>query len=74
MTITTSNPATGETLEDYSELTAEQIETKLAKAAETYASWSKTDYKTRTDLLSAIADAFEEAVSRTLYSHFCHGP
>jgi hypothetical protein len=21
-----------------------------------------------------IADAFEEAVSRTLYSHFCHGP
>ena len=60
MTITTSNPATGETLEDYSELTAEQIETKLAKASEAYANWSKTDYKTRTDLLSAIADAFEE--------------
>lgn len=59
MTITTKNPATGEKLEDYAELSAAEIEAKLAKAADCYASWSKSDYKTRTDLLSAIADQFE---------------
>jgi len=59
MTITTHNPATGEKLEDYTELTAGEIESRLAKAADCYADWSKSDYKTRTDLLSAIADAFE---------------
>ena len=60
MTITTHNPATGETLENYAELGAADIEAKLAKSAECYADWSRTDYGTRTVLLSAIADAFEE--------------
>ena len=60
MTITTHNPATGETLENYAELGAAEIEAKLAKSAKCYADWSRTDYGTRTVLLSAIADAFEE--------------
>ena len=60
MSITTRNPATGEKLEEYTELSAAEIETKLAKASDCYADWSKSDYGTRTVLLSAIADAFEE--------------
>ncbi|MAC11346.1 MAG: NADP-dependent succinic semialdehyde dehydrogenase [Sphingorhabdus sp.] len=59
MTIDTRNPATGEQLESYAELTEGEIETKLAKAADRYADWRQSDYKTRTDLLASIADAFE---------------
>ncbi len=69
MTITTRNPATGEALQDHAELTGDQIEAKLARAAGTYASWSRTDHKTRTELLSAVADAFEnqsEALGRQI--------
>lgn len=58
--ITTTNPATGETLATYDELTADQIETRLAKAAATYAEWRETPLERRTQLLESLAETYEK--------------
>jgi succinate-semialdehyde dehydrogenase/glutarate-semialdehyde dehydrogenase len=52
------NPATGETFATHPELTAEELEAKIAKSAAAYRSWRQTSIETRTQLLSAIADAY----------------
>lgn len=56
---TSINPATGAAGESFAELTTDEIETRVARAAAAYASWRATDYETRTTLLSAIADQFD---------------
>jgi succinate-semialdehyde dehydrogenase/glutarate-semialdehyde dehydrogenase len=53
------NPATGEEIATYSELTPDQIEAKVAKAAAAYRRWRTTPLDERTALLSRIADRFE---------------
>ena len=53
------NPATGEEIATYPELTPEEIEAKLARAAATFASWRKTPLDERSALLSRIADLYE---------------
>jgi succinate-semialdehyde dehydrogenase/glutarate-semialdehyde dehydrogenase len=53
------NPATGEELATYPELTPDQIEAKVAKAAAAYRHWRTTPLDERTALLSRIADRFE---------------
>lgn len=53
------NPATGEEGETFPELSDDQIEAKLAKAAAAFRHWRNTEYKTRTDLLTQIADQYE---------------
>lgn len=57
------NPATGEEGETFPALNDDQIEAKLAKSSETFRQWRNTDYQTRTDLLTKIADQF--AAQRT---------
>ncbi|MDP9086975.1 MAG: aldehyde dehydrogenase family protein, partial [Pseudomonadota bacterium] len=52
---TSINPATGAAGESFAELTAEDVETRVARAATAYKTWRATDYETRTALLSAIA-------------------
>ena len=57
--LTSTNPATGETIETHEALDEAGIEAALAKAHETAAHWRQTSLDERTDLLSAIADGFE---------------
>ncbi|RDE06743.1 NAD-dependent succinate-semialdehyde dehydrogenase [Sphingomonas aracearum] len=56
---TTINPATGEAAGTYPELSAEEIEAKLARAAATFRAWRVTGLAERTALLERIADRFE---------------
>nr|WP_317893712.1 NAD-dependent succinate-semialdehyde dehydrogenase [uncultured Sphingomonas sp.] len=56
---TSINPATGETVATYPELTDAEVEKKVAAAHAAFAQWRTTDLATRTALLSAIADQFE---------------
>ncbi|MEN3972488.1 NAD-dependent succinate-semialdehyde dehydrogenase [Sphingomicrobium sp. XHP0235] len=57
--LTSTNPATGETIETHDALDEAGIEAALAKAHDTAAHWRQTSLDERTDLLSAIADGFE---------------
>lgn len=52
------NPATGEEGKSFPALSDEEIESKLALAQQTYRQWRNTDYATRTDLLTKIADQY----------------
>lgn len=53
------NPATGEARAPIDELDSAGIETRLAKAAETYRSWRLTSHAERTALLARIGDTFD---------------
>jgi succinate-semialdehyde dehydrogenase/glutarate-semialdehyde dehydrogenase len=53
------NPATGEEIATYPELSAAEIDAKLDKAVAAFRAWRTTDYAERTELLSRIADRFE---------------
>ncbi|ABC64625.1 NAD-dependent succinate-semialdehyde dehydrogenase [Erythrobacter litoralis] len=57
--ITTTNPATGETLESYAELSGQEIEAKLAKADEAYAAWRRSSLDERSAMLLSLAEAYE---------------
>jgi succinate-semialdehyde dehydrogenase/glutarate-semialdehyde dehydrogenase len=62
------NPATGEEIATYAQLSEAEIEAKLAKAAAAFESWRKTELSERSALLEKIADAFEankERLART---------
>jgi len=58
------NPATGEEIATYPELTPDALETKVARAAETFRHWRATPLDERTALLSRIADRFEAEKAR----------
>lgn len=57
---TSTNPATGEQIATYAELTPDQVDAKLDKAVGAYRLWRETDLAERTALLSRIAERFEE--------------
>ncbi|WP_170004190.1 NAD-dependent succinate-semialdehyde dehydrogenase [Pseudopontixanthobacter vadosimaris] len=57
--ITTVNPATGEQLESYPELTTDEIGARLDKAQATYREWRETALGERTELLSRLAQSYE---------------
>lgn len=54
------NPATSEEGETFPALNDEKIEEKVARAAATYRHWRNTDYNTRTDLLTKMANEYEQ--------------
>ena len=56
------NPATGDTIADRLELTAAELEAKVAKAAERFASWRFTPLAERTRLLEQIAEVFDARI------------
>lgn len=56
---TSINPATGQPGASIPELTATQLDDKIACAASTYAAWRTTSYAERTALLERIAEQFE---------------
>lgn len=61
---TSINPATGEPGESFAELTADEVEARVARAHAAYAEWRITPIATRTALLEAIADRFDANTER----------
>ncbi len=59
MTITTTNPATGETLATYAPLDAKAIDRALERSRVAYRDWRATPLDDRAGLLGKIADRFE---------------
>ncbi|UOY02289.1 NADP-dependent succinic semialdehyde dehydrogenase [Blastococcus sp. PRF04-17] len=59
MAIATINPATGETLKTYEALTDEQLEEKLARAADAWQSYRLTSAAERAGWLRAAADVLD---------------
>jgi succinate-semialdehyde dehydrogenase/glutarate-semialdehyde dehydrogenase len=59
MPIATTNPATGETVRVFDELTAEHVEQKLQRAAETFRAFRVTSFAERGALMRRAADIFE---------------
>ena len=57
--ITTVNPATGETISEYEELSSGGIENRLEKAQEAYRNWRSSPVDKRTQVLSRLAELYE---------------
>jgi len=58
--ISTVNPATGEELKTFEELTGEQVEQKVQLAAETFREYRKTSFEERSRMLLRAADILED--------------
>lgn len=58
--ITSINPATEEEIASYNRLTADEALEKVAKANQTYQSWKKTSFEERAQLMSKLANIFDE--------------
>ena len=58
------NPATGEEIATYAELTDGEVDAKLARAADAYRQWRTTPLTARTELLARIADRYEADKAR----------
>ena len=59
MPIASINPATGETLRNFSALAAEQIEQKLRLAADTFRSYRHTSFSDRSRMMTRAAEILE---------------
>ncbi|MDN5748624.1 MAG: NAD-dependent succinate-semialdehyde dehydrogenase [Pseudonocardia sp.] len=59
MAIATTNPATGETIRTFDELTDEQVQQKLQTAAEAFRGYRTTTYAQRAGWLRRAADLFD---------------
>ncbi|MGI8917134.1 MAG: NAD-dependent succinate-semialdehyde dehydrogenase [Pyrinomonadaceae bacterium] len=69
MSIATINPATGETLQTFDELSGQQLEQKLQLAAETFRSYRKTTFAERSELMlraTAILDSDKQKYARLM--------
>ena len=60
MAISTINPATGEEIESFDELTDEQVEEKVQRAADTFREYRKTSFEERSRMLVRAAEILEE--------------
>jgi len=58
--IATINPATGETVKTFEELSSAEIETRLAAAAATFASYRLTDLETRAGWMRRAAQILDD--------------
>ena len=69
MAIASINPTTGETLQEFSELTAAEIEQKLAAAERAFRTHRRSSFAERAAILTAAADLLEQevdALARTM--------
>ncbi|MGH3671804.1 MAG: NAD-dependent succinate-semialdehyde dehydrogenase [Pseudonocardiaceae bacterium] len=64
MAIATINPATGETVREFDELTDELLEQKLQRAAETFRTYRLTSYDERAIMLRRAAEILEADVEQ----------
>ena len=58
-TMTTTNPANGETLATFADATKEDVDLAVAEAWKTFATWKHTTVKERAKILNAIADVID---------------
>ena len=63
MSITSINPATGETLREYQELNAAAVEQKLATAARAFRTHRQSSFSERAAILQEAADLLEQEVA-----------
>ena len=59
MAIATTNPATGETVQEFDELTDQQLDQKLGAAAEAFRTWRRTGFGERAALLRRAGEILE---------------
>ncbi len=55
MSIQTLNPATGEVVKEFQEITDAELEAKLSKASDAFSKWKQTSFKERADLMLKLA-------------------
>ena len=60
MAYTTINPYNGELLAQFDTLTAEQLEHKLAAAAQCYATWKNTTYAQRASIIAKAGELMHQ--------------
>jgi succinate-semialdehyde dehydrogenase/glutarate-semialdehyde dehydrogenase len=65
MTITVTNPATGQTLQRYEPISAAEIDTRLARAASTFQDYRHTDFTTRAAWMRGAAALLDRDVDDT---------
>ena len=61
---TSVNPATGDNVASYEELTTSEIDAKLDRAQAAYCAWRESEFDERTVLLNRIADCYESNKGR----------
>lgn len=64
MPLQTTNPATGEVLATFPELTDAEVQAKLDKAAAAFLSWKQTSFAERARLMRKVGDLFREEKDR----------
>ncbi|WP_214404636.1 NAD-dependent succinate-semialdehyde dehydrogenase [Pseudonocardia lacus] len=64
MAIATTNPATGETLQEFDELTDAELDARLQRAADTFRSYRRTTFAERAGWLRRAADILDEDAER----------
>ncbi|HYH11815.1 MAG TPA: aldehyde dehydrogenase family protein, partial [Thermomicrobiales bacterium] len=64
MPISTTNPATGETIETYAEMSAGEIQEIIEKTAEAQRAWSQTTFAERSERLRTLASILREDQQR----------
>ena len=62
MPIATVNPATGETLKTFDAMSPEEVETRLARAAQTFRTYRRTSFAERAEWMHAAADLMDKEV------------
>src|SRR4051812_22438635 len=60
MAIQSKNPATGEVVKTFKEITDSELELKLAKAAKAFEVWKKTSFEERAKLFMKMSDYLQE--------------
>ncbi|MCY7420152.1 MAG: NAD-dependent succinate-semialdehyde dehydrogenase [Chitinophagaceae bacterium] len=60
MSIQTVNPTTNKVIESFIEMTDEEVDKAVTKAASTFENWKKTEYKLRGDVLHKVAGLLRE--------------
>src|SRR3954453_22321587 len=64
MAIATTNPATGDTLQEFDELTDAELDARLQRAADTFRSYRRTAFAERAGWLRRAADILEAEADR----------
>jgi succinate-semialdehyde dehydrogenase / glutarate-semialdehyde dehydrogenase len=64
VTIATVNPATGETLKQFEELSDPQLQEKIALASKTFLTWRNSTFSERADRMSRAAEILERDADR----------
>jgi succinate-semialdehyde dehydrogenase/glutarate-semialdehyde dehydrogenase len=64
MTLESLNPATGELVATYDEMTSKQVEEILVGCHDAFLEWRKTDFQTRAELLSRVAGLLRDRRNR----------